>query len=137
MAQSKDVKAFKNELRNYTYNCYRIETLQNSIDFCYHRLGADARAIDYSKEPNHSTPNKELEYKLRDDIEYYSHLQAQFQAKVDYVDLILANIEEETRNAIKSVYIEGKQMRLICSRMYLSLGALQKRINKAIERALK
>ena len=133
--QSEDIKAFKNELRNYNYNLSRIITLKNSIEYCYDRLGG-VRAIDTSKEPIHSPPNKELEYKLRDDIERYRHLKALYEAKVEYVDEILAKMETEIRTAIISVYVEGRKVMHIANKMYLSHNGLQKRMNRAIEKAL-
>lgn len=133
--QSQQVKAFKNELRNYNYYLSRVTTLKNSIQFCYDRLGG-LRAIDVSKEPTHSPPNKDYEYKLRDDIESYEQLLRHTQAQINYLDEILSRIENELRNAIKSIYIEGKQMRYVAMTLYISHGGLQKRIDKAIEKAL-
>ena len=136
MAQSESVRAFKNDLKSYHYNLSRIVTLQNSIDFCYHKLGADVRAIDYSREPSNSVPNKELEYKLRDDIERYEHLKAIFQMKVRYVDEILARIETNVREAIINVYVEHKKMEKVAPKHNISTNGLQYRIDKAIEGAL-
>lgn len=136
MAQKEQVRAFKNELRNYNYYLHRIATLNNSIEWCYDMLGADPRAVDPSREPMHSPPNKDFEYKMRDDIERYRAKLKRVENKIDDISQILSNIENETRMAIKSVYIEGKQMRIVASKLCLSLGALQNRIDKAIERAL-
>ena len=65
--QRPEVRAFKNELRNYTYYCSRIASLEESIEFMYDRLGG-VRGVDPSKEPLHSAPSKEYEYMLRDKI---------------------------------------------------------------------
>ena len=133
--QKDNVKAFKNELRNYNYYLNQIVTLSNSIDWCYHRLGG-VRAIDYSKEPNHSPPNKELEYKLREDIERYEHLKALTEDKIKYIDEILGKMETDVRWAVKCVYVEGKQMRNVAYKIFVGHSTLQNRIDKAIERAL-
>ena len=106
--QSEDVKAFKNELRNYNYNLNRVITLSNSIEYCYDRLGG-VRAIDTSKEPMHSPPNKELEYKLRDDIERYRRLKAIYETKVQYVDEILSKMEITLREAVIGVHVERQK----------------------------
>lgn len=133
--QSDDVKAFKNELRNYNYNLNRVVTLKNSIEYCYDRLGG-VRGIDTSKEPTHSLPNKDLEYKLRDDIERYRRLQSVYETKVEYVDEILSRIETSIRKAIISVHVEHKKTEKVARECNLSTNGLQYRMDKAIERAL-
>lgn len=136
MAQSQSVKAFKNELRNYNYYLSQVIKLNSSIDWCYHMLGGDAKAIDYSKEPSHSLPNKDFEYKLRDDIERYEQLKALNEDKIKYIDEILNRMETDVRWAIKCVYVEGKQMRNVAFKIFVGHSTLQHRIDKAIERAL-
>lgn len=135
MAQSEKVRAFKNELRNYSYYIRRLIFLDEKIESCYEILGG-VRGIDFTKEPIHSPPNKELEYKIRDDIERYRRLKERTEDKVKYCDEILAKMETDIRWAITSVYVDGKQIRNIALKMYLAHSTLQKRINKAIEEAL-
>ena len=135
MAQSEKVRAFKNELRNYNYNIKRLIFLDEKIESCYEMLGG-VRGIDFTKEPIHSPPNKELEYKIRDDIERYRRLKERTEDKVKYCDEILAKMETDVRWAITSVYVDGRQIRNIALKMFLAHSTLQKRINKAIEEAL-
>ena len=133
--QSAEIKAFKNQLRRYTYLCSRLNTLTNSIEYLYDRLGG-VRGIDPSKEPTHSQPNKELEYKLRDDIE---HLEAKLKHVVDEkveIDEILNLIETPVREAITEVNIYGHSIDSVSAKYYLSHTGLQKRMDKAIKGAL-
>ena len=104
--QKEQVKAFKNELRNYTFYCSRIVSLGNSIEFCYDRLGG-VRGIDPSKEPVHAMPNKEMEYKLRDEIERYEATLKRYKEKVDSIDEILERIELPIREAVITVYVKA------------------------------
>ena len=134
--QKEEVKAFKFKLRGYTYLCSTIGTLENSIEFCYDRLGG-VRGIDPSKEPTHAMPNKELEYKLRDDIERYeAKLKLKVNEKVE-IDQILGKIENPLRDAIFDVYVLGRRVDDVARGLYLSHNGLHKQINKAIERALR
>lgn len=133
--QSEDVKAFKNELRNYNYYLSRIRTLTNSIEWCYDRLGG-VRGIDPSKEPTHAVPNKDIEYKLRDDIERLEHLKGLVQAKVDYIEQTLDRMETPLRLAVIEVFANHRTIRSIATGMYLSETGLRKRINKEIKKAL-
>ena len=133
--QKAEVRAFKNELRNYTYYCSRIATLENSIEYLYDRLGG-VRGIDPSKEPTHAMPNKELEYKLRDDISHLESKLATYTMKKNSVDEILNKMEIDVCDAVKKVYIKGEHIEKIARLMYLSHNGLAKRMNRAICKAV-
>lgn len=136
MAQSIDVTAFKYELRNYKYYSDKIISLTDNIEDCYYKLSG-VHSIDASKIPIHSPPNKENEYYLRELIDSYELKRSRLVAKKEYLDEILGLMKNDIRKAIICVYVDGQQMRKVCDDMYLSLGGLQKRINKTIDRALK
>ena len=133
--QKQEVRAFKNELRNYTYYCHRITTLDESIEFMYERLGG-VRGIDPSKEPLHTAPNKDYEYMLREQIERYEESKALYVAKRDYIDKILGEVPNTLREALKSVYINGKRIDMVAVEYNLSANGLIYQMNKAIELAL-
>ena len=133
--QRPEVKAFKYELRNYSFYCYRVRTLSESIEYCYQILGG-VHGVDPSRIPMHSPKNLDREYKLRDEISRLEAEKDRLQRQIDYVDQILDRIGNGMENAIKSVYIEGQQMRKVADDYYLSHSGLQGRINKAIMEAL-
>lgn len=81
-------------------------------------------------------PNKDLEYRIRDEIERHERNKAFAEANVEYVDRVLGRIETPLREAIISVYVKGNTTRSVADKLYLSHTALQKRINRAIEEAL-
>lgn len=134
--QDEEVRAFKNELRNYTYYLSRIVTLENSIEFLYDRLGG-VRGIDPSKEPLHAMPNKEMEWKLRDDISKLEAKKERYEKNLAEIDQILNQIEEFTRDALKLVYIEGKRTDVVADAMLISPSGLKNRMNRAIKKAIK
>lgn len=134
--QSKDVKAFKRELENYNFYVERVKALDNLIEFCYHLLGG-VKGCDPSKEPIHGgVPNKDREYKIRDEITHHEKNKALTLAKIDYIDEILSRMGEEPRNQIKSVYIDGNTMNNVSRKYYISKTTLQYRIDREIKRAL-
>lgn len=133
--QPEEVRAFKNELRNYNYYLYKIITLGKSIEFLYDRLGG-VHGVDPSKEPIHAMPNKDLEWKIRDDITRLEAKKSTTENKLREIDDVLHKIEEPIRTAIISVYISGKQISNVAGELYLSSSGLAKRINKAIKKAL-
>ena len=134
--QREDVKAFKNQLRNYSYNLSRIVTLNNSIEFLYERLGG-IRGIDPSKEPLHTMPNKDLEYKIRDDISKLETILRHVEDEIRLVDEILDRMDYDIRTAVKMVYIQGRMVKNVADKFHLSSSGLAKRMDKAIEKAIK
>ena len=135
--QTKEVKAFKKELENYKFYLSRIESLNKLIDYCYHLLGG-VTAIDPSKEPvKGGTPNKDREYKIRDEISHHEKNKALTQAKIDYIDEILGKIEDAPKKLIIDVLIEGKSQRAVAIKNYMSKTSVKYQIDKNLEKALK
>lgn len=135
MAQSESVRAFKNELRNYRYYIGRAAELEDAIESLYDRLGG-IRGIDPSKEPTHVLPNKEMEWKIRDDIMRLDLKLTNLRNKIAEIDEILDRIEEPIRTALKLVYIESNKVIMVAGMMYLSPSGLVKRMNREIKKAL-
>ena len=133
--QKPEVRAFKNELRNYTYYCSRIASLEESIEFMYDKLGG-VRGIDPSKEPLHTQPSKEFEYMVRDKITDLEKNKALYEAKRDYIDLILGKMETSVRGAVIAVYVKQEKCIKVADQNFLSSTGLQKRMNRAIDVAL-
>lgn len=132
---NEDVKAFKNELRNYRFYVSRIVFLNGSIEFLYDRLGG-VRGIDPSKEPTHSLPNKDMEYKIRDDISRLEAKKLLTERKVEEIEEILGKIDIPIRDAIRNIYIDGMHTTKVADMMFLSSSGLHGRINRAIKKAL-
>lgn len=135
MTQSERVKAFKRDLANYRYKKSQIQEIKDKIEECYDRLGG-VRGIDPSKEPMHTLPDKEMEYKLRDRI---SQLEAKLDnvcAQTEEIRQTLDKIEKPLRRAVCEVYMNGHTLRSEAQKMFISPSGLRKRINKAIEKAL-
>ena len=133
--QPMEVKAFKNELRNYTFYLHEISTIENSIEFIYDKLGG-VRGVDPSKEPIHALPNKELEWKLREDITKLEAKKILLERKKEYIDSILILLENDLREAVFAVYCEGKTMQSVSLKYNLSTSGLNKRITVALKKAL-
>lgn len=133
--QTEEVKAFKNELRNYNYYLHKAITLSEEIEECYDRLGG-VRGIDPSKEPLHIAPNTEMEWRLRDQIETYEAEKARYTAKANEIIRILDRIERPLRMAIKAVYADGQTVLKVSDWMYLSPSGLKRRMDNAIKKAL-
>jgi DNA-directed RNA polymerase specialized sigma24 family protein len=135
MKQPEKVRVFKNELRNYNYYLQEIATLDESIEEIYYKLGG-VRGIDPSKEPLHSPPDKDLEYKLRDRIEILEAKKRLPEAKIREIDRILDRMETSLRRAVMAVYCEGKTIRYVAYQNNMSSSGMDLRITNAIKKAL-
>lgn len=133
--QPKEVKAFKNRLRYYSYLTQEINSLEEEIEELYERLGG-VRGIDPSKEPVHAMPNKDVEYQLRDSISRLDATLSYKRAEKDEIDRILVKMEPSAYEAIKAVYIEGKLCENVALVQHMSPSGLKDRMNKAIKKAL-
>lgn len=132
---NEELKAFKNELKNYNFYKQRIKSLQEMIDTCYDMLSG-VKAIDYSKEPSHTPPNKDIEYRIRDEIEKYKLFQARTQIKLDDINRILNKVESSLREAIIESYCNGKTLEKVAEKRFISKVGLFKQINVALKEAL-
>ena len=135
--QPTNVRAFKRELENYNFYHTRVKALDELIEYCYHMLGG-YKGLDPSKEPIHNAvPNKDVEYKIRDEIERHTQNKARTQAKIDSIDEILAKLDNERREQIMAVYVDGKTMETTARKYYVSTSTLEYQINQALAKALK
>lgn len=131
-----EVKAFKNELRNYRYYQERVRSLTDSIEECYYQLSG-LKGVDPSRIPMHTAPNLEFQYKIRDSISRYEAERSRLASEIEYVDEILSRIETSLKQAVINVYINGESIEAIANQMFLSHNGLYKRMNQAIKEALK
>lgn len=133
--QSEQVRAFKNELRNYNFYLSQETTLINSIEFLYDRLGG-VRGIDPSKEPLHVMPNKDMEWKIRDDISKLDAKLSVLRAKIHSIDSILTKMDIHAREAVIAVYACRRRMEDECGKYCYSPQGFNHYLNRIIEDAL-
>ena len=134
--QGKDVEAFKNLMRNYQFNLDRVNKYQMQIEDCYAMLGAVPQSIDFAKVKTHSLPNKDFEYMLRDNIQYYKSRLDFYNAQIKFVNEKLNLMPVETRNMASDMFILGETEISVASRYFISPSGMRKRINKAIKKVL-
>lgn len=139
--QSLEVKAIKNELRNYKYYVDKIKSLEQCIDLCFYNLST-MHGVDPSKEHYSMSPEVELEhrYRIYDEIDKYTYILNTTKAKVKYLDEILNRMElsnSETKKAIWDVYVNGKKTEIVAKELYVSPMGLHKRMNKLIADTMK
>lgn len=135
MQERADIKAFKNELRNYRFYQSKVKKWDILIQESYDKLGASPKSIDYSRVIMHgAVPNKDFEYKVRDEITFYESKRKPWKDKVDYVDNVLSLIETPLREDIMSVYVKGRSLAEVARPRYIIASSLRGRINRALRR---
>lgn len=134
--QTEEVRAFKNELRNYKSYLHKVTRLEEEIDLVLYRLGG-VRGVDPSKEPIHAYPNKDAVWELYDKLSRLERKKAIYEGHLIEIDRILNLMEEFTRDALKLVYIEGKRTDIVADSMFISPSGLKNRMNRAIKKAIK
>lgn len=135
MHQPEEVKAFKHDLATYPLKRRKADEYREKIEDLYGRLGG-VRAIDVSKVPTHTPPNKDVEYAIRDQISECERKLSLLEAQVDSVREVLDRIETPLRTAVIDVYARGRTIRSVADKMFISETGLRKRMNRAIEKAL-
>ena len=106
------------------------------MELCYSMLPHNVHSIDFTRPVVHGLPNKDLEYRIRDEITKHEANLKSTQAKIDEIDEILALMETSLKKAINDVYVEGNRIEDVAMIYHLSIGGLQYRIDKEIERCL-
>ena len=135
MKQKTQVRAFKNELRNYNYYVSTAKKTKEIIDNYYYKLSG-VKASDPSRPPLHSLPDKERENRIREAINRRERYLKLTQAKINYIDRVLNNIDDPLNSTIKAIFLNGESLTVHSDNYNLSSIGLFKKINKAIERAL-
>lgn len=133
-----DVRAFKNELRNYRYYQKRLKAINEEIDNIYYNLsgiaskpfGASAGSTNQqAKEENRLNALDKIE-KLKDKANIYTK-------QLQSLERTLNACSEEIRDAIIKIYCDGHTYSSMAIHTYYSPRGLEKRIDKEIKLALK
>ena len=135
MKQKAQVRAFKNELRNYNYYVSTAKKTKEIIDNYYYELSG-VKACDPSRPPLHSLPDKERENHIREAISKQERYLKLTQAKINHIDRVLSNIDNPLSSTIKDIFLNGESLTAHRVNYNLSNVGLYKKINKAIEKAL-
>lgn len=135
MKQKVQVRAFKNELRNYNYYVSAAKKTKEIIDNYYYELSG-VKACDPSRPPLHSLPDKERENRIRESISRQEKFLKLTQAKINHIDRVLSSIDNPLKSTIKDIFLKGETLTAHSNNYNLSNVGLFKKINKAIERAL-
>lgn len=105
------------------------------MDICYDALGG-VRGVDPSREPTHSLPNKDYEYRIRDEISRHEANRDRTLAKIKDIDELLSLMDSSLRMAVIRVYANGEKLDKVARGMYLTYNGLFVRLNREIERVL-
>lgn len=134
--QSRAVKAFKGRLKGYRYWQDRLKGQSELMQMCYDLLGASPKSPSFDDVPAHGPKDLDREYRIRAEIERIEPLLARAKDEVVYIDEILGKIETPLREAVIAIYADEKKMVNEAGRLNIATSTLNKKIDKAIEKAL-
>ena len=135
MEKHDGVRAFRTELKNYRYHQIKVKEFKFKIEDTYGKLGG-YHSPSFSSIGRGQMP-KDVEYKLRNDIEKFQRIVEREEERVKYIEEILEAMPEEERNAAILIYADGESVIKVADMYHLSDHGIRYRINKAIWRAMK
>lgn len=129
-----EVKAFKNEMRNYKFYQKRIEHLTEQENMIYHQLGG-YKSPDPSKIPGSFNPNLNM-YKadLSDRLETIGRHKQGYLDRIASLDRVLDQVDPEIKKHIMDIYVAEKSYQKVADEIPIVVSGLYKRINTALKR---
>ena len=136
MKQLPEVKQFKRDLESYNFWKERVRKLDNLIQYCYDMLGG-VHSPNLTDPPAFSPPDKEMEYKIRAEIEKHEEKKRKTQERIDETDAVLSRIPGEEREIVIEKFLHGALYSDLAVKYNYSHNTIKKKVNKAIEEALR
>ena len=138
MTKNEIITQFKNELRNYKYTSYMLNSLlEKESDIWYELEGV--KAISYDRLPSNYNIQliEEKKLFLMERLKTVKEQIDRLQTQIRYVDKILSNMKDtETRDALINIYINKKSLKYEADKIYITDSGLLKRIDKCIYEAV-
>lgn len=129
-----EIKAFKNELRNYRFYQKQVDELKGQEDMIYHILGG-YKSPDPSKVPGGYNPNMAMQKAdLSDKLVVISRRRERFQERIDQLNEVLDQLNPEVRQHMTDIYIGGKPYIQVADSIPIAVSGLYKRINVALRK---
>ena len=129
-----EIRAFKNEMKNYRFYQNQVESLTEQENTIYHQLGG-YKSPDPSKIPGSYNPNMNIhKAELGDKLEAISRRKAAFQSKIDQLDEVLDQLPTEIRERIIDIYVKGKSYRDVANSVPIDISNLYRKINAALKK---
>lgn len=128
-----NTEAFKRQIK-----CYR--DCRDTLSKCYQKLDevwyrfSGVSAIRYDKIPTMPSQSAIEQMKLAysSKVETIEKEIARCKNQLDYLEYLLMQIEEDTRDAILEIYVDGHRYSDVAKKHFISKSGLQSRITNAI-----
>ena len=133
----KEINAFKNRLKNYSFHVEKIKELESQVRLIWYDLSG-VKGVGYEPIiPNTNQLIKEL--KRLDMGEKIDFLVAQINShkkEIEQLDVMLNQIEKEDRELLIKKYINNYTYYDLSKVSYMSVSTLVYRIDKALEKVV-
>lgn len=133
-----EVKAFKNELRNYRYYLKQKGILTDKKDLYFHSLtGMVGKGFDRQGGTTNQSIKEEKRLETIDKINELEEKINKLDSKIDAIESVLNKVNKRERKIMIGVYADGKTYLSLSTKENYSPRTLQQQVDKAIEKAVK
>lgn len=133
-----DVRAFKNELRNYRYYQKKLRQAKEDIDNIYYGLsGLAGKPFGASAGSTNLSIKEEHRLEAYEKIERLKAIADTYSLAVQRIEATLDKCSVDMRDTIIKIYCDGHTYTSMAIHTYYSPRGLEKRIDKEIKQALK
>lgn len=135
----KDVDAFKNELRNYSYYQQNLKGTRKLIAYNEYLL-SNVKGLDPSKEAGGSPAvwvESEQFKRISDELGRLNRHRELREAQIAHIETVMNRLSPEVRKACVEIYVNGKTYHEIAAERFVSMSGLYKQIDKELTIILK
>lgn len=133
-----DVRAFKNELKNYRYYQKKLKAVKEEIDTIYYNLsGLASKPFGASAGSTNQEIKEERRLEAFNTIEMLEDKASTYTQAIQRIESTLNACDSDIRDAIIKIYCDGHTYSSMAVHTYYSPRGLEKRIDKEIKKALK
>ncbi len=136
--KSQDAAAFKNELKNYKYYQKNLEGTMKLIEYNEYLL-SNVRGVDPTREPGQGVKTwvETDEFKrIADELDRLNKRKELRIAQIKYIESVLTDLSEETRNACIDIYINKIPYQKAIHKYGYSKSGLWYRIKAELDRKM-
>lgn len=130
----KEVEAFKNRIRNYSFHIEQIEQINEEINVVFYDLtGVKGASYDYHVPCTNQAIKNEHRTDLLEKLEELKEKKKAHQEELDKLNAMLNQLNKTDRELVKKKLINNFTYDELSNQSYMARTTIQYRIDKAIK----
>ena len=130
----KEVEAFKNRIRNYSFHIEQIEQINEEINVVFYDLtGVKGASYDYQAPCTNQAIKNEHRTDLLEKLEELKEKKKAHQEELDKLNAMLNQLNKTDRELVKKKLINNFTYDELSNQSYMARTTIQYRIDKAIK----